>query len=480
MRKAPSTTTVADTAAGVVTGGTFTFTATVSGSVGTPTGSVTWSGSGPSAVSCASSPLISGVGSCTVTNAKAGTYSATATFGGDTNYLGGSGSDTTATVGKATPTGPTITNRPASGTFGGSFVAIVGGTNGDGVKYVNSNSLGVCAVGADGLTVTYVGAGTCSLSAEITAGTNYTAAAGSPQVFSIGRAAPSTPVVTNIPFGAVEFAGFNSNVGTTGDGATFVVSSTPATCGVGPDGLVVFFVAQGICTLTAGVGQGANYLGATGSPQSFAIGGAPRGYWLVGSDGGIFSFGAAAFHGSMGGTSLQRPVVGITPTITRNGYWLVASDGGIFSFGDSTFYGSIPGIGLHPAGSGQPHSLSAPIVGMVPTVTRHGYFMVASDGGVFAFGDARFEGSCPGIGGCAGAAVAVMPDRTGNGYWLVTSAGGVYTFGDASFYGAPTPQTVRVVDAAQPRTDTGTGSCTPTAPSRALATPAISEPRSAM
>ena len=49
---------------------------------------------------------------------------------------------------------------------------------------------------------------------------------------------------------------------------------------------------------------------------------------------------------------------------------------------------------------------------MVPSFTGHGYFMVASDGGVFAFGDAKFEGSCPGIGGCAGAAVAVMPDHT--------------------------------------------------------------------
>ena len=58
---------------------------------------------------------------------------------------------------------------------------------------------------------------------------------------------------------------------------------------------------------------------------------------------------------------------------------------------------------------------------MVPTFTGTGYFMVASDGGVFAFGDARFEGSCPGIGGCAGPAVAVMPDHTGNGYWLVTA-----------------------------------------------------------
>ena len=69
-----------------------------------------------------------------------------------------------------------------------------------------------------------------------------------------------------------------------------------------------------------------------------------------------------------------------------------------------------PGLGLHPAGSGLPNSLNAPIVGMVPSIDDNGYFMVASDGGVFAFGDAHFAGSCPGIGGCSGAAVAVMPD----------------------------------------------------------------------
>ena len=58
---------------------------------------------------------------------------------------------------------------------------------------------------------------------------------------------------------------------------------------------------------------------------------------------------------------------------------------------------------------------------MVPSSDGGGYFMVASDGGVFAFGDARFEGSCPGMGGCSGAAVAVVPDASGNGYWLVTA-----------------------------------------------------------
>ena len=106
-----------------------------------------------------------------------------------------------------------------------------------------------------------------------------------------------------------------------------------------------------------------------------------RGYWLVGSDGGIFSFGSAAFHGSMGGIHLQRPVVGTRPPGTRNGYWLVASDGGIFSFGDSSFYGSIPGLGLCiPPARGacleQPRCADRRHGALFST--GHGYFMVAS------------------------------------------------------------------------------------------------------
>jgi len=149
----------------------------------------------------------------------------------------------------------------------------------------------------------------------------------------------------------------------------------------------------------------------------------------------------------MGGQVLQRPVVGIVSTSDRGGYWLDASDGGVFAFGDTTFYGSIPGVGLNPAGSGLPNSLAAPIVGMVPSHDDHGYFMVAADGGVFAFGDASFVGSCPGIGGCAGAAVAVLPDASGKGYWLVTQEGHVYTFGDATFLGEPGPQSSPVTSA---------------------------------
>ncbi len=173
------------------------------------------------------------------------------------------------------------------------------------------------------------------------------------------------------------------------------------------------------------------------TPPSLRSPGPTDGYWLVGADGGIFNYGAAPFDGSTGALRLQRPVVGITRTPDNSGYWLAASDGGVFAF-NAPFVGSIPGLGLHPAGSGLPHSLNQPIVGMVPSANGQGYYMVASDGGVFAF-NTTFAGSCPGIGGCSGTAVAVASDASGNGYWLATNTGHVYSFGGAPYFGAPGP-----------------------------------------
>ncbi len=65
-----------------------------------------------------------------------------------------------------------------------------------------------------------------------------------------------------------------------------------------------------------------------------------RGYWLAASDGGIFAFGDAPFEGSMGGTTLNGPVVSMAASPDGRGYWLAAADGGIFAFGDAPFEGS--------------------------------------------------------------------------------------------------------------------------------------------
>ena len=78
------------------------------------------------------------------------------------------------------------------------------------------------------------------------------------------------------------------------------------------------------------------------------------GYWLVASDGGVFSFGDAPFHGSTGGERLNAPIVGLAPD-GPGGYWLVAADGGVFAYGAAAFAGS---AGALP--------LQRPVVGMVP------------------------------------------------------------------------------------------------------------------
>jgi hypothetical protein len=39
-------------------------------------------------------------------------------------------------------------------------------------------------------------------------------------------------------------------------------------------------------------------------------------------------------------------VVGLSPTPDGAGYWAFAGDGGVFSFGDAKFQGSVPGVGV--------------------------------------------------------------------------------------------------------------------------------------
>ena len=63
----------------------------------------------------------------------------------------------------------------------------------------------------------------------------------------------------------------------------------------------------------------------------------------------------------------------------------MASDGRVFAFGDAVFYGSKGG-----------QHLDEPVDGLAATPDGKGYWLEASDGGVFAFGDAVFYGSVPG------------------------------------------------------------------------------------
>jgi hypothetical protein len=167
------------------------------------------------------------------------------------------------------------------------------------------------------------------------------------------------------------------------------------------------------------------------------------GYWLVASDGGTFSFGNALFYGSMGGKPLNQPIVGMAATPDGQGYWEVASDGGIFAFGDAAFYGSM---------GGKP--LNQPIVGMAATPDGKGYWEVASDGGIFAFGDAAFNGSTGSL-TLNKPIVGMAATNNGGGYWLVASDGGVFAFGNAGFFGTVAGTTSAQIVSLVPTTDGG-------------------------
>lgn len=105
------------------------------------------------------------------------------------------------------------------------------------------------------------------------------------------------------------------------------------------------------------------------------------------------------------------------------GYWQVAADGGVFAFGDAQFAGS--GVGL----------VSAPVVGMAVTATGGGYWLATENGGVFAFGDAPFAGSLGGV-NLNSPITGIATSEGGDGYYLVGADGGVFAFGDAVFRGS--------------------------------------------
>ena len=215
--------------------------------------------------------------------------------------------------------------------------------------------------------------------------------------------------IGDLPSTGVQGAAVRGAVGTpSGEGAWVV----------GPDGGIFTF-------------GDARFLGSMGAVRlnkpmvGMAVTPRGDGYWTVASDGGIFTFGTARFLGSTGAVALNKPIVGMAATPSGLGYWLVASDGGIFSFGDALFLGSTGAVALRE-----------PIVSMAPSPSGLGYWLVASDGGIFAFGDAGYFGSLPAAGlRPVGGVRSLRPSPSGRGYWIIDGAGNVSSFGDATYFG---------------------------------------------
>jgi hypothetical protein len=227
----------------------------------------------------------------------------------------------------------------------------------------------------------------------------------------------------------------------------------------------------------------ATQAGAAQAPGSGTTVSAP-GYWLLGADGGVFSFNAPFYGsglpsgasptdcpyepGTSGPSISSNGCTAVAATPTGSGYWIAdssqlpaafgsapASQAGCTSLNGATGYwsgvassstgngfllvssnGAVLGCGdATPLGGVTALHLVLPIVGIAATPDGKGYWLVANDGGVFAFGDAAFYGSMGGKHLNAPVmGIASTPD--GKGYWLVAADGGVFAFGDAQFSGS--------------------------------------------
>ncbi|HEU5002281.1 MAG TPA: fibronectin type III domain-containing protein [Actinomycetota bacterium] len=142
-----------------------------------------------------------------------------------------------------------------------------------------------------------------------------------------------------------------------------------------------------------------------------------NGYWVVDTRGEVWAYGDAAYLGGGPALNAGESVTSLSATPTGRGYWLFTNLGRAVAYGDAPFLGDMTGI-----------RLNGPVLGSVAAPDGKGYYMVGSDGGIFSFGDAVFQGS---MGGqhLNKPVVGLAPNPAGPGYWLVASDGGIFAFG---------------------------------------------------
>jgi hypothetical protein len=183
---------------------------------------------------------------------------------------------------------------------------------------------------------------------------------------------------------------------------------------------------------------------ASAQSASTTVAAAAPGYIVTSAAGAVLTFGPVPDKGSLTALGVRpaAPIIGSAITSDFGGYWLAGVDGGVFAFGNARFYGS-----CREAGSGCRQNTAGVVIDIVATPDGKGYWLASLDGGVYAFGDAPYLGS-------AGRADPALPGGGANvdalsapvismaiagrapGYWLATSDGAVLPFGKARSFGS--------------------------------------------
>jgi hypothetical protein len=157
------------------------------------------------------------------------------------------------------------------------------------------------------------------------------------------------------------------------------------------------------------------------------------GFWATNSAGAVVANGAAQDHGSYTGGPLSAPIVSMAATPSGSGYWLLGQDGGVFTF-------NVPYLG-----GGNQYENCRCFVAIAADYTGNGYWVMDNAGHIYSFGDAAYRGNGwsdqqPNPCNCF---VAMTASRVGMGYWLLDSRGEVYSEG-VPYHGNTTGTTIAI------------------------------------
>jgi len=241
----------------LMTVGTF----TVSATGGLSTSPVTFSSSSPGTCSVTGS---------TVTLVAAGDCTVQADQAGDANYTAAAPVSRTFTISRADQTISFTSTAPTAAVVGGlTYVATATATSTLAVVFtIAAGSSAVCTI--SGVTVSFVGVGSCVINANQAGNASYNAAVQEPQTFAVGQGAQT---ITFAPLGNKLMTAGSFTVSATGGASTSPVifsSSTPLTCTVTAV-TTVTLVGEGTCTIQADQAGDANYNAAAPLPRSFTI-----------------------------------------------------------------------------------------------------------------------------------------------------------------------------------------------------------------
>lgn len=191
------------------------------------------------------------------------------------------------------------------------------------------------------------------------------------------------------------------------------------------------------------------------------------GYWLVTSAGRVIPAGEASFLGDLAEAALDHAIVASAATTSGDGYYMMDAEGEVFTFGDAEFYGSVPYWYADDTGSYEVSAFdhaTTPFVSLA--ITEAGYWLLAADGTVYAFGDAHHHGSIQDVVNDAWLAghqfsveqsdhdgapfardvlstpiVDFVPSLADTGYFMLASDGGTFSFGQAQAHESLAGQT---------------------------------------